>query len=152
MSQEITLYFVLENAPVGVAFGLQKGRGTHYETIQIQSAAEQKQTLYFECPAKISKNRDAPPDFSGDFVQGTKNERFVYLDIGTAAGQLTSVWSRRLKVPLRDITWAMVDTCLTDTTQSLVVHVEGIGKDGTPNCGTVKPFYGWHVIFRYQPT
>jgi hypothetical protein len=36
MERELTLRIVLEKPPVGVDFGLQKGRGSDYETIQKQ--------------------------------------------------------------------------------------------------------------------
>ena len=44
------------------------------------------------------------------FVQGKAGERFVYLDIGRAAGQHDTEWSRRLKVPLRGISREMADS------------------------------------------
>jgi hypothetical protein len=47
-------------------------------------------------------------------------------------------WSRRLKVPLRGITWEMIER-----KNSLQTRVPGTGKDGSPTCATVKPFAGW---------
>ena len=40
MNQELTLKIVLENPPSGVDFGLQKGSGNKYETIQIQRSSD----------------------------------------------------------------------------------------------------------------
>jgi hypothetical protein len=34
--KEVTLRIVLEAPPTGVAFGVQKGHGSAYETVQIQ--------------------------------------------------------------------------------------------------------------------
>jgi hypothetical protein len=67
-------------------------------------------------------------------------ERFVYIDIGTCAGQIDSCWSRRLKVPLRGITMDMVEAGAI-----LEARIPGTGKDGGPNCATVKPFDGWKL-------
>ena len=58
-------------------------------------------------------------------------------------------WSRRLKIPLRGITWNQIKK-----SRHLETRVPGTGKDGCPNCGaTVKPFrglaIGWITI--YQP-
>src|SRR6266705_4795042 len=51
---------------------------------------------------KTGRNDDLP-NFAGPFVQGPAGERFVYIDIGTYAGQTNTPWSRRLKIPLSGI-------------------------------------------------
>jgi len=81
----------------------------------------------------------------GPFVQGSKGGRFVYIGIGTYAGQPDSPWSRRLKIPLTGINSAMVDRVMRDSSLIFVTTVPGTGKDGGPNCATVKPFAGWQV-------
>jgi hypothetical protein len=68
----------------------------------------------------------------------------VYIDIGTYAGQVETIWSRRLKVPLTGITWNDIDSVSKDSLLQAIVP--GTGKDGSPNCATVKPFGGWHLI------
>jgi hypothetical protein len=78
-------------------------------------------------------------------VQGPTGERFVYLDIGTYAGQKETPWSRRLKIPLRGITGAMIAELSTGKDAVLETRVLGTGKDGGPSCGTVKPFAGWKL-------
>ena len=144
MNQNINVHIVLENPSKAVVFGLQKGSGNQYETVQKQLF--EGQNLHFECTIVVKKTSDAiVPDFSSPYVQGNKNERFIYLDIGKAAGQCDTIWSRRLKIPLRGITWEMVQTCLSNADNVLETHVAGIGKDGGPNCGTVKPFDGWQL-------
>ena len=42
-------------------------------------------------------------------MHGPPTERFVYVDIGTYAGQKDTLWSRRLKVPLSGITWGLIN-------------------------------------------
>ena len=79
-------------------------------------------------------------------MQGPVGERFVYIDIGTCAGQIDSNWSRRLKIPLRGITWNMIQQLETNAHSFLETHVPGVGRDGGPNCATVKPFDGWKLV------
>lgn len=146
MSQELILKIVVENPPVGVDFGLQKGSGNNYETIQKQRS--DSKNLEFEFPITIKFNNDGFPNFLGTFVQGPSNERFVYLDIGTCAGQINTIWSRRLKIPLRGITSEMIEALLVDSNSILEATVAGTGKDNGPNCGTVKPFTGWYLSKR----
>lgn len=136
MERQLNLRIIVERPPAGVDFGLQSGKGATYETVQTQRS---KKELRFEFSVDVkAASVDAQLDFRGPFVQGPSGERFVYLDIGTYAGQADSPWSRRLKIPLRGITWKMIDSRTI-----LETRVPGTGKDGGPNCATVKPFDGW---------
>ena len=137
MERELTLRIVLESPPAGVDFGLQKGRGNDYETIQTQRSSGSDLRFEFAIRVKIDKD---DPNFLGPFVQGPTGGRFVYIDIGTYAGQLDTCWSRRLKIPLTAITSEMVAAGSV-----LETRVPGTGKDGGPTCATVKPFAGWKL-------
>ena len=143
MNQEIAVRIILESPPSGVDFAIQKGSGNNYETILKQRSG--KEDLCFEFKITVKENQAASPDFKGPYVQGPSSERFIYVDIGTAAGQFDSVWTRRLKVPLRDISAETIQKLLTDSSLVLETKVPGTGKDGGPNCATVKPFPGWHL-------
>lgn len=68
-----------------------------------------------------------------------------YIDIGTYAGNAASEWGRRLKVPLRDIAPGAIEKVMEDSKLVLETRVPGTGRDGGPNCATVKPFDGWGV-------
>ena len=145
MERELTLRIVLENPPVGVDFGLQKGRGSEYETIQRQRS--KGKDLYFELILGVKSTRkDGMPTFIGPLVQGPPQKRFIYIDIGTYAGQTNTCWSRRLKVPLSGITWDMINQLPSDSDAVLETRVPGTGRDSGSNCGTVKPFAGWKLI------
>lgn len=146
MNQELILQIVLESPPGGVDFGLQKGSGNNYESVQIQRFTGKG--LVFEFPVTVKLNKEGLPNLSGAFVQGPATQRFVYIDIGTCAGQLNSAWSRRLKVPLTGITMDTIEALSADANKILVARVPGTGKDKGPNCATVKPFGGWHIIKR----
>jgi Family of unknown function (DUF5990) len=134
---------ILEKTPNDVGFGIQKGKGAQYEIEQFQLG--NGQNLCFDCVAQVKKNSNGSIDFSGVNIQGSTQERFIYINIGTSAGQTNSIWTRRLKVPLRDITEEMVSKVSENEALCLETKVPAIGKDGTPNCATVKPFSGWAI-------
>jgi hypothetical protein len=144
MNQELTLKIVLENPPSSVDFGLQKGSGNKYEAIQIQRFSDKN--LEFEFPITFKLNKDGLPNFLGVFVQGPTNQRFIYIDIGTCAGQKDTGWSRRLKIPLTGITLNTIKELTTNSNKILEARVPGTGRDNGPNCATVKPFTGWHIL------
>lgn len=143
MPEPIKLYFVLENPNPGVDFGIQKGSGSIYETIQKQRSAGED--LHFYCELFVKPGKDGEVDFSGPCVQGPTGVRFFYVDIGNAAGQVGSVWSRRLKIPLKGIEWDWVEKVSNSANFRISTNIAGKAKDGGPNCGTVKPFAGWSL-------
>jgi uncharacterized protein DUF5990 len=145
MERELTLRIVLEKPPVDVDFGLQKGRGSSYETIQKQRSNGEDLSFEFTVRVKVG-DKDALPNFLGAFVQGPTGERFIYIDIGTYAGQTGTCWSRRLKIPLRGVTRDTINRALAGSASLLETRVQGTGKDGGPTCGTVKPFAGWSLV------
>ena len=138
MDRELALRITLEKPTRGVDFGLQNGHGSNYETVQTQRSAGDD--LRFECSVRVSPAKDGAPNFLGPFAQGPVGQKFIYIDIGTAAGQTETCWSRRLKIPLYGITWEMIDAA-----NRLETSVPGAGKDGSPACATIKPFAGWRV-------
>ncbi len=146
MNQEIKLRIVLEKPPGGIDFGLQKDSGPKYETIQIQRY--NNKDLEFEFPVTVKLNKDGHPNFLGVFVQGPTGQRFIYIDIGTYAGQKNTAWSRRLKVPLTGIDLNTINELSVNNNKILEAKVPGTGRDNGPNCATVKPFAGWHIVNR----
>src|SRR5688572_4922517 len=143
MESEITLQIILVKPTPGVMFALQKGSGSNYETVQQQIPESNDLSFKFTITVKGDRSKDKDPKFSGSFVQGPAGNKFVYIDIGTYAGQQGTVWARRLKIPLTGITWKDIDS-LSERSM-LQASVPGTGKDGGPNCATVKPFAGWHI-------
>jgi len=138
------LRIVLVGPPPGVDFGIQEGKGNDYKTIQIQRS--KASDLQFECSVGVKGNRDdGPPNFVGSIVQGPPTERFIYIDIGKSAGQIDSCWQRRIKIPLQEITWEMIDSGVNAPKRMLQATIPGTGKVGGPSCATVKPIDGWKV-------
>src|SRR5437899_10141231 len=120
---EVALRIVLERPPTGVDFCLQKGRGSAYETIRKQRS--RGDDLEFEFTITVKTANDGAPDFAGPFIQGASGERFVYIDIGTYAGQMNTLWNRRLKVPLSAIDWAMIRKASAGSRNTLETRVSG---------------------------
>ena len=139
MAAPLTLRIIVEGPTRGVAFALQKGAGSAYECVQTQRSEGGDLTFEFQPVIKAGVT-DPPASLSGPFVQGPPKQRFVYLDIGTYAGQGDSPWGRRLKVPLEGISAKMVQAGGV-----LEARVPGTGRDGGPNCATVKDFDGWRA-------
>ena len=96
--------------------------------------------LAFEFPLRVAPG----PKFFGKQVRREGPvRRFVYIRIGTAAGQHLSPWSRRMKIDIHDIDPALLDAAakggvLEDT-------IDGTAKDGTPACATIRPVR-WRVV------
>lgn len=142
---EVSLRVVLRQPPAGVDYALQKGHGSGYEPVQKQRSSGKD--LTFELSVGAKPGRDAEnPGFTGPFVQGPASDKFFYLDIGTYAGQSNTCWSRRLKIPLRGISWKMVEAG-----QILEAEIPGTGTDGGPSCAyewrrRVGPGWGWKIV------
>lgn len=143
MAQIITLKIVLEAPTAGVLFGLQEGKGHDYKTVQTQQS--NGENLIFNCSCSVKIAEGKPVSFVGAFAQGKPGENFIYIDIGQLAGQRNTHWNRRLKIPLTGISPEMLQQLATNPQLILETNVAGKGKDGTPNCATVKPFHGWHI-------
>jgi hypothetical protein len=144
VANPLTLRIVLESPPPGVDFGIQKGRGSSFETIQTQRSTGGDLSFEFEVELKAS-GATGPADFGGPIVQGPRGGRFIYVDIGTVAGQRDTPWTRRMKIPLTGITAGQIKKALAGT-HVLEARVPGTGRDGGPACATVKAFDGWQPV------
>ena len=128
MDRNVTFRVVLDKPPAGIDFGVQKGRGSAYETILKQRSDGGDLHFEFTIPAG---GGPGAPRFTGPLVQGPPNERFLYIDIGTYAGQTGTLCSRRLKIPLTGITWSLIDSAPV-----LEARSPGTARDGGPACAS----------------
>jgi len=140
MARQLTLRIVIEQPPAGVDFALQQGKGSTYEPVQRQRSKGNDLTFEFQ-PSINDGVSDSMAAVGGPFVQGPPRQRFVYVDIGTCAGQFDSCWSRRLKIPLEGIPMKTIRMGGV-----LEARVPGTGRDGGPACASVKDFEGWKVV------
>jgi hypothetical protein len=97
MNHDLPIRIILESPPAGVDFGVQKGKGNQYETIEKQRS--NNNDLSFEFKISVNESQTSLPSFTGPYVQGTLNGRFIYIDIGTCAGQIDSVCLPISKIP-----------------------------------------------------
>ncbi len=124
----LPLRIILVAPTPGVDFGIQEGKGHDYTTIQIQRSKDAD--LQFECCVNVKGNGDdGPPNFVGTIVQGPPTGRFIYIDIGKAAGQFNSNWERRIKIPLLGITWEMVAMISRSICRSFKLILLGLHDD-----------------------
>jgi len=90
---------------------------------------------------------DGSPNFLGEYVQGPRGGRFVFLNSGSRGGDTRSCWDRRAKLSLQTITAAQLDQLASDPSLVLEGRVNGVGRDGGPVCATTPLIGGgWSVV------
>ena len=130
----IRLRIVVTDPAPGVAHALQSGRFDIVPPTSVTASA-----VAFEFAVEASRPvADGPVVCYGPFTQGPPTERFVYITVGTRAGQLNSPYERRAKIPLTGITPELFLGAVQDSERVLEVRFGGRGRDGTPVCASVK--------------
>ena len=100
MTDTLRLRITVEQPPAGVAMQVQRGRDG-----LLPPARATPDSLSFEFDVRLGTALSGRPlRLLGEFTQGPVDARFVYVNAGTSAGQFGSCWTRRAKVPLREIT------------------------------------------------
>jgi len=134
---QVTLEITCLLPPTGQgAFGLQdKNRRLH------PPAQEAGGSAVFRCQLRAKPAAaSGPPNFSGAFTHGTPQDRFLYLSLRSVDGP-EEAWIKRIKVPLKSITWEQVAAAARHADARLVCTVDGGGS------GTVKLIgQGWQVV------
>jgi hypothetical protein len=103
--------------------------------------------LSFDFTIRVASGESEPPRFLGPYTHGPPSGRFVYLCVGTLAGQTDSCWTRRGKVPLSGITRELIAQVRHTPNLSLEGRVWGTAKDGSPVCASVKLMdSGWRLL------
>lgn len=145
MEAELPIRLILVDPPAGVDFGVQRGRGREFETLFVQQ--RRQRDISFDFSLRVSDIRkDGQPNFLGGFAQGPPTGRFIYIDVGTIAGQKDTPWSRRMKVPLQGITWDLIRKTIKKPAYRLAARIPGTGKDGGPSCATVRLIGDWETV------
>ena len=140
MKQEIPMRITVTGPVPGVTMQVQKGRD---ELIPPTEASTQAVSFDFE----ITVDTSGPvPNFLGKFAQGPKDQRFVYVNSGTYAGQGNTCWSRRAKISLMSITKKQIEEALSSPGARLAAEIVGTGRDGGPMCASVPVVGGWRVM------
>jgi hypothetical protein len=142
MEFDLPLRVVLVDPPAGIDYGIQHGRGSEYDTLFVQQRKQRDVSFDFSITVADTR-KDGAPNFLGPIVQGPPTGRFIYVDVGTYAGQKNTPWARRMKIPLAGITWALIKSVRGKPGQRLTARIQGTGKDGGPVCATVPLIDGW---------
>lgn len=137
----VPLRIVVLRPPPGVAFAVQRGK---HDLLPPASASDE--ALAFELEVRVAERPDGEPNVLGPFAQGTPADRFIYVNVGTSAGQPGSCWTRRAKVRTGGIGWELIEETLATPGAVLEARIAGTGRDGTPCCASVKLVDGgWRV-------
>jgi len=127
---EVRVRLVIENPVPGVLHSLQEGDRAPLDPKRSKAG----EPLEFEFPLRIAPG----PKFFGPQVRREGPvRRFVYVRIGTSAGDCFSPWSRRMKIDIHDIDQALLDCAASGAL--LQATINGTAKDGTPACATIRP-------------
>ena len=145
VGEALPFRIVVVDPPRGVHFRLQSGKSPGE---LLPPARSTSSALTFEFELRLGEPlSDGRPRFLGRLTQGPPEERFVYVNSGTSAGQPASCWTRRAKVHLSPITAAMVKEVLSGEELFLEARFAGTAKDGGPACASVPLLGGaWQVI------
>jgi hypothetical protein len=102
-------------------------------------------SLTFDLSVRVSERKGGgSPNVLGPYAQGKPDDRFIYLNSGTMAGQPESCFTRRAKLKTGGITWKLVEQAFADEAM-LATQIEGTARDGGPCCATVPLLGGWKV-------
>jgi hypothetical protein len=136
---EIRARIVIERPVPGVLHSLQED-----DAPLDPKLSKSGEPLTFEFPLRIVPMSDqGGPKFLGKQVRREGPvRRFVYIRVGTAAGQHVSPWSRRMKIDIHDVDPALLDRAIAGGL--LEGRIDGTAKDGTPACATIKPV-SWRI-------
>lgn len=143
MDGELALRIVVERPLAGVAYRVQRGRDA-----LLEPRREPADALVFDFTVRAGAPRaDGGPNFLGPYAQGRPDDRFVYVNTGTYAGEPGARWSRRAKVRLGGIGAELVEAALASPGAVLQARIEGIGRDGGPACASVGLLDGgWTLV------
>lgn len=135
----LPLRITVQRPPPGVLFCVQGRPGEYLSQTRSKDA-----DLVFDFDVRVVPGDQ--PRLLGAVVQGSPVQRFVYVCSGTYAGDKTTCWSRRAKVPLIGITSDMV--AKRPPGKRLSAAILGTAADGGPACASV-PLLG--PGWRWQP-
>jgi hypothetical protein len=136
---EIRVRLVIEQPVPGVLHSLQQD-----DAPLDPKRSKAGEPLTFEFPLRIASQANGAPRFFGPQVRREGLvRRFVYVRIGTSAGDCASPWTRRMKIDIHDIDPALLDRAAKGAL--LEGTINGTAKDGSPACATIKPVT-WRTV------
>jgi hypothetical protein len=135
MPSTITLRLTTADPIEGVAYSLQNKANT-----PVDPRIADDGPISFDVPVTLSDDGR----LTGPFVRREgPSRRFVYIAIGTSAGQ-HSEWSRRAKIDVHDIPADLL--AVAREGRVLEAVLPGRARDGGPACATVRPLQAWRAM------
>ena len=92
MPDTVTLRVTIEGPVPGVALAVQRGRDAFVAPVRAGAEA-----VTFQVSAEVRERSDGTLVLAGAEVQGPPAARFLYIAVGTRAGQPASPWERRAR-------------------------------------------------------
>ena len=142
MEYKASLRIVVVDPPEDVYFCLADDDGN---LVSVTRSTGKDITFNFEAVVKANR-RTGVPNFTGPFANGTPSKRFFYVNIGKLAGQKDTLWERRAKIWIADISWEIVKEVALHPNKVLIARYMGKDKEGGPRCGSVDLLDGTWVI------
>src|SRR5581483_1818670 len=106
ISAEFPLRLTVMRPPSEVAIQVHRGRSGLLFATRVG-----EEILSFDFRVRVTGlSLEGRPNFTGEFAQGPRSARFVYVNSGARAGQPSSCRDRRAKVSLMTITSAQVES------------------------------------------
>jgi hypothetical protein len=136
---EIRARIVIERPVAGVLHSLQEGDDKPLDP----KRSKDGERLAFDFPLRIERTADGTKFFGPQVRREGKVRRFVYVRIGTCAGDMASPWTRRMKIDIHDVDPALLDAAVAGGV--LEGTINGTLPDGSPACATIRPVR-WRVI------
>jgi hypothetical protein len=141
MDRELPIRVTVINPPLGVTFAMQRGKDELLPPSKVSS-----KSLVFDLSIRVSERKaGGAPNMLGPYAQGKPDDRFLYLNSGTLAGQENSCWTRRAKIKTGGINWQLIEATFATPGAFLEVQIDGQAKDGGPCCATVPLAKTWEV-------
>lgn len=135
---EIRARIVIENPVPGVLHSLQQD-----DKPLDPKRSKAGEPLSFEFPLRIEPTGDGYRFFGPQVRREGKERRFVYIRIGTAAGDHGSPWTRRMKVDIHDIEPGLLAAAASG--KVIEGRFDGTARDGSPACATIRPI-AWRAV------
>ena len=135
----IRMRIVIENPVPGVLHSLQED-----DAPLDPKKSESGEALSFDFPIRVGRSEKGLPKFFGKQVRPEGPlRRFVYIRVGTLAGDCASEWTRRMNIDIHGIDPKLLDAAAMGAV--LVGTIDGTAKDGSPACATIRPVV-WRVV------
>ena len=140
METELPIRITVLDVPSGVSFAIQRGKHELLPPLRSKDGS-----LIFDLSVRVAERKGGgSPNVLGPYAQGKPDDRFIYLNSGTLAGQPASCFTRRAKIKTGGITWKLVKQALA-AGATVEAQIEGRARDGGPCCATVPLRRGWKV-------